>query len=303
MSEAMSAGCAERNDLTSVRVAWLAGRQQGVMKDRQLHACGLSRFAIRRWVAAQRLHPLLPGVYAVGHDSVSARGRLVAALFYGGEGAALSHRSGAAWWGTTEVDRDLIHISVATRRRSVAGIVVHHPRRLERVFLRGLPVTPLARTLLEFAAGASCEEVRKALAEADYRGLLVPRTLEAVMGRGRPGSATLRAAWAKHLPELAKTASPLEEEFLRVCERAALPIPEPNQWIGRYRVDALFRDARVIVKLDGKAAHSSAARRLTDHERDMKLRSLGYTVRRYSWHQVFGAPNTVVIDLQRSGVS
>ena len=36
---------------------------------------------------------------------------------------------------------------------------------------------------------------------------------------------------------------------------------------------------------------------MVDHRRDMKLRDLGYAVRRYSWYQVFFTPGAVIADL------
>ncbi len=154
-------------------------------------------------------------------------------------------------------------------------------------------MTPVARTLVDFAIDASFHELRKALAQADYRHHAEVEALASTMGRGRPGSAKLRKALETHLPQLARTETPLEDEFVLLCERYGLPIPEPNVWIGPYRVDAIWRDERVIVELDSKAAHSSAARRLVDHRRDLFLRRLGYLVRRYSWYQVFREPEAV----------
>jgi len=269
-----------------------------VVKNSQLWEYGLSRWTVARWVRAGRLHPIYPGVYAVGHTSLSLKGELIAALFHAGEGAALAHESAAFWWQLVDKPPPRIHIAVPGRRRCDARIVVHRPKDLERTFHRGVPVTPVPRTLLDLAAGASRDEVRKALAEADYRNLLEPPALLSMLRRGQPGSASLRAALDTHLPQLAETLSPLEDGFLLLCERHGFPMPEPNQWIGSYKVDALWRAERIIVELDGRDAHSSPAQRMRDHERDMKLRAAGYIVRRYSWHQVHLKPAEVAADLR-----
>ena len=112
------------------------------MKELQLRAQGLDRFAVRRWVEAGRLHRLYPGVYAVGHRVLTAAGELVAALFYAGDGAALSHVTAAHWWGLISGAPDVIHISMRHHRKPVDGLALHRPRRLERVLLHRLPVTP-----------------------------------------------------------------------------------------------------------------------------------------------------------------
>ena len=267
------------------------------MHHRQLRGLGLSKSAIGRWQHDGRLHELYRGVYAVGHLAMTAKSPLVAALFHAGQGSALSHGTGLHWWELLPAPPAEIHVAVPYRRRPTEGIVFHERRSLDRVFHHRLPVTPVPRTLLDFAATASINEVRKALAQADFKQLLQLESLKSVMGRGRPGSATLRAALDTHLPELAKTLSPLEDEFLFLCERDGIPLPLPNQWIGAKQVDALWPEHRVVVELDSKSAHGSDARRLMDHRRDLELRALGYVVRRYSWHQVFVTPDAVASDL------
>ncbi len=225
-------------------------------------------------------------------------GELIAALFYAGHGSALSHRSAAHWWGLIERRPERIHVSVVRRTRPTRGISLHHPRALQRVFWNDLPITPVPRTLVDLAVTATLKEMRKALAEADYQRRYDQEAILEAAGRGRPGSRVLKRALALHLPQLATTENDLEKEFIFICQRHGLPIPEPNVRIGPYRVDALFRDLRVVVELDGRAAHESEARKLTDHRRDLYLRRLGYTVRRYSWFQVFRAPRELATDLR-----
>ena len=133
-------------------------------------------------------------------------------------------------------------------------------------------------------------ELRKALAEADYREILDAEELRAVMGRGHPGSARLRSAIERHMPELARTLSPLEDVFLLLCEREGIPLPSRNAEIGPYMVDALWEDRRLIVELDGAAAHSSPDQRRRDEIRAAHLRGLGYTLLRFTWHDVVRQP-------------
>ena len=293
----MSQRPAMRDDRTELRVARLAAQQEGLVHERQLRAIGLDKRAVWRWREAGRLHRRYPHVYAVGHPAVSHRGRLIGALLYAGPGAALSHSSGASWWSLIDTRPDEIHVSAPVRRRAVDGVRIHHPQRVERVVHHGLPVTPVARTLLDFASEASVRQVRRAIARADYLGLLDAGALRDVLGQGRPGSAALRAVAADYLPQFTQTLSPLEDEFLLLCRRENIPLPLVNHRIGPYLVDAYWPAARLIVELDGRAAHGSDAQRHRDHERDMHLRSLGYTVLRYSWHQVLHAPKGVASEL------
>lgn len=210
-----------------VHVAELAGRQEGIVKHRQLRDLGLSKSAIGRWQHDGRLHELYRGVYAVGHRALTETSHLVAALFHAGLGSALSHGTGLQWWGLITRAPAEIHIAVPYRRQPTPGIVFHERRGLDRVFHHRLPVTPVPRTLLDFASTASVNDVRRALAQADFRNRLDLPALKAVMGRGLPGSATLRAAVEAHMPELAHTLSPMEDEFLLLCERHGFPVPHP----------------------------------------------------------------------------
>jgi hypothetical protein len=144
----------------------------------------------------------------------------------------------------------------------------------------------------------SFRELRRALAEADYRGLLDPTELRGVVGKGRQGSRALRAALDSHLPQLAETLSVLEERFLELCESAALPLPEVNARVGHLRVDALWRDRGLAVELDGGPAHGGAAAMKRDRNRELFLRSAGFRVVRYSWDQIVNHPDNVLTDLR-----
>jgi Transcriptional regulator, AbiEi antitoxin/Protein of unknown function (DUF559) len=290
---------AQRDKRDAEGLAGLATRQHGVVSRAQLESLGISRSAISRWVAVGRLHRIHPGVYSVGHSALSLDARLQAAWLYAGSGAAFSHTTAAWLWRVIDDEPKRIHLTVPGRRSSLPGVRLHHSRRLEIIDCRGLPVTTVARTLLDLASLVSPRQLRRALAEADYWRLLDPVELDSVLGKGRRGSRALRAAWDAHLPQLAKTLSALEEGFLDLCEQAGIPIPEVNGRVGRMRVDALRREHRVAVELDGAAAHASWAQIKRDRRREMVLRAKGFQIVRYTWDQVSGRPDEVAADLRR----
>ncbi len=118
------------------------------------------------------------------------------------------------------------------------------------------------------------------------------------MRRGRPGSASLRATLRVHMPQLAATLSVLEERFLELCESAGIPMPEVNARAGRMHVDALWRDAGLVVELDGAAAHSGWAAIRRDRQREVALRTMGFQVVRYTWSQLTEQPESVIADLR-----
>jgi very-short-patch-repair endonuclease len=251
-------------------------------------------------LASGRLHRIYPGVYAVGHRAIPLEGRLLAAVLYAGPGAALSHASATSWWGLIPWVPETIHVTSPRQRRSPNGVRVHRSTRLERVMHNGLPVTPVARTLLDFASLAPLEGVRKVVGEADFLKILDLDEIDRITGVGRPGSAKLRRALALHRPEYARTRSNLEDLFLDLCRRHRLAFPEVNVRVGAYTVDALWHTERVIVEVDGAHGHASYARMQRDRERDLALRRTGYTVLRYTWRQVTRQHAVVAADIRRA---
>jgi predicted transcriptional regulator of viral defense system len=277
----------------------LAQRQHGVVSRAQLHAQGVAGTAITRWLRAGRLHRIHPHVYALGHRAIPLEGQLWAALLYAGGGAVLSHTTAAWIWSLIDAEPRWIDLVARDRRRSLPGVRVQRRRLVERADCRGLPVTSVARTLLDLAGTLSYRQLRRAMSEADYRGLLDPSEIAAVLGRGRSGSRALRRALGTHLPELAQTVSVLEERFFELCEMAGLPLPEVNASVGSMRVDALWPAQRVAVELDGGDAHGSWAQIKRDRQRELALRAKGLQVVRYTWEQITTRADEVAADLWR----
>lgn len=290
-------GSSPPNQFRIVDVADLAQRQWGRVSWEQLRRAGVSKARLSSWLADGYLHWIHPGVYAVGHDAPSLEGELAAALLYAGPGAVLSHTSAAWWWQLTKQRPSVIEVSTPRCPRSRPGLLAYTRRSVERVWHRGLPVTTVAQTLLDFAARAPGAAVRRALAEADYHRLLDYRAALNVLGHGKPGSAKLRRAVGAYRPELAATRSVLEERFLALCEQACLPRPQVNVTVCGLTVDVFWPRQRLVVELDGQRGHGTTAQVARDHARDLRLRAAGFTVRRYGWDQVTRQPELVLVDL------
>jgi very-short-patch-repair endonuclease len=281
------------------RTLRLAERQWGVIARWQLLECGLSVAAISRWVAAGRLNRIYPGVYAVGHRALCIEGQLLAAILYAGPGAALSHASAAHWWELLPYLPITVDVVSPRQRRSLPDVRVHRATRVDRVMHRGLPVTPVPRTLLDFASVAPLARVRKAVAEADFHRRIDLKAIDAITGVGRTGSTKLKRALSLHRPEYALTLSPAEDLLLDLCHRHRLPFPEVNVPIGPDKVDALWRDARLIVEVDGGDGHATRAQMQRDRERELRLRGAGFSVFRYSGRQVTRERSAVAADIRR----
>src|SRR3954470_16344064 len=125
MPELCPVTSAQRKSGDIVRLARVAARQHGAVGVTQLHSCGVSEWAISRWVTVGRLHRVHPGVYALGHSSLPLFGRLHAALLYAGPNAALSHTTAAWLWKLIDAEPKRIHLSLQGRRLSLPAVRVH----------------------------------------------------------------------------------------------------------------------------------------------------------------------------------
>jgi very-short-patch-repair endonuclease len=286
MAEGWQSVSTPRKRIANLRAVEVAAQQWGVIGWRQLQACGVSGATASRWRKTGRLHSLYSGVDALGHPSVPVEGRMVAALLVAGDSAVLSHATAAWWWELIDREPALIHVSSPRRLRSPDGVWVHRRSALATTRHRRFPITSLPQTFLDLAATQPLNTIRRALAEADYRGILDTDEVAAAAGQGKPGSAALRAALKRHQPQLAHTRSELERAFLAMCEAARLPLPEFNQRVKGWTVDAVWRDYRLIVELDGYDNHHTPAQVARDRRKDLALRAAGFVVLRYTWEQL-----------------
>lgn len=281
------------------RVARLAGKQFGRVSRCQLRELGLSNATLHRWCEQGYLHRVLPRVYAVGHRAKTIEADLAAALLYAGPDAMLSHATAAWWVGLAISQPYMIDISTPRRCRSIPGIRLHTRRNLDRDWHGGLPVTPFVQTLLDYAAVASMTKLRVALARADFGQELNLTRIEAVLRRGRPGSARLRAALKRHQPMLARARSGAEVELFELCEAGHLSLPELNAEVGGWTVDALWRQERIAVEIDGPGNHRTPGQIRRDRRKEFDLRAAGFIVLRYSDEQIAKRPQQVIAELRR----
>jgi hypothetical protein len=274
----------------------LADRQWGRISTTQFAALGIDRRVVARWTESGYLLLVHPRVYALGHRAPSIEADLTAAVLYAGPGAMLSHATALWWLGLIDGPPRPIHVSTPRRCRSIRGIRVHGRRGCQRVWHHGLPTTSVDQALLDYSSVAPLERVRHALANADYHHVLDIAALQLIAGTG---GAKLRKALTRHEPKLARTGSPLERIFLPFCERAGIPLPDDvNVWIEGVLVDAVWREQRVVVELDGHDNHSSWAQIQRDRSNELRLRAAHYDVRRYGWAQLEDEAARVEDDLR-----
>ncbi|MEA2291007.1 MAG: hypothetical protein QOF17_27 [Solirubrobacteraceae bacterium] len=298
-----------RQVTTDGAIAVLASAQAGVVSRSQLLLLGLSPRAISWRVRVGRLHSIHRGVYSVGHRVLGVEGRWMAAVLVCGADAVLSHASAAAAWDLRPAAA-AIDVTVPLRCRvRRPGIRSHRSGTLTADLVtahRGIPVTTPARTLLDLAAiGVRGRPLERLLDRAELLRLVDFADVRAALDRhpGRPGAAALGALLSRYAAGSTVTRSELEERFLGLCDRYALPRPDVNRRIdGGIEVDFLWPGARLVVEVDGYAFHRSPTAFEEDRARDVALVLAGYRVLRFTWTQVTRRPAEVARALRRAKV-
>jgi predicted transcriptional regulator of viral defense system len=150
------------------RIAVLAEAQHGVVARRQLLKLGLSTQAIDRRRERGRLHDLRRGVYSVGHRRLTRRGRWMAATLAAGPDAVLSHRSAGALWDLFPDHGGLVEVTSA-RQIAQPGLRTYRHRLApdESAVVDGIPITTVARTLLDLTAVLARPRLARAVERAE----------------------------------------------------------------------------------------------------------------------------------------
>ncbi len=201
-------------------VALIAADRHGVVSRPQLLQAGLTNAAITRWAQTGRFHRIHRGVFAVGHRVLTREGWWMAAVLACGERAVLSHATAAAAW-DLQRNEGAIHVTVPGSRKAPRGIGLHRSATLtaaEIAEYRGIPVTRVARTIIDLARTVTEDELARIVDEADRRQLVDFRDMKSAR------STSLRAVLKNYDP--APTRSEMERRFRRLCRRHGLPMPE-----------------------------------------------------------------------------
>ena len=154
----------------------------------------------------------------------------------------------------------------------------------------GIPVTSLARTLLDLAPILTQRRLIQAIDRAERQELFDLNAIEEVLIRApsRKGAGALRRAIAAYKPR--NTRKEFEYRFLDLIETSSLPSPNTNVLVHGatdvHEVDAFWPAHNLVVELDSFAFH----RTRLDHERDANktsdLELAGHRVVRLAWSDV-----------------
>jgi hypothetical protein len=242
-------------------------------------------------------------VYAVGHSRLTPRARMWAAVLACGgvDAAVLSHRTAAAAWDLRPLPSGKLDVTTMRRSVSTAKLRLHKGQTLDPLddVVRqpdGLPVTSVARTLVDLAGVLTAQQLERTCHRAEILRRLDAAHVERLLASRRSrGARNLRAALATlacGAPEI--TRSELEERFLALVVDAGLPRPEVNAMVAGHEVDFLWRRQRLVAEVDGAATHLTPTAFEEDRRRDAGLQVAGFKVVRFTWRQIAQDPRDVV---------
>lgn len=276
----------------------LLTRQSGVVARRQLLDAGMDDADVRRFVRRRELSRVHPGVFVEHTGEPTWQQRAWAAVLHAWP-AVLCDASALRSYGLgVQRDDHPIDVLVAAHRHPVApaGVRVHRSRDLTDAAWRASPPRlGLEVTVVRMADRAENEHAAvRLLTDAVGSRRTTPRRLQAALEK-TPRLAR-RALLTAVLADVADgTHSVLERAYLHRVERAH-GLPAASRQVrsagsGRtaYR-DVLVGAYGLVVELDGRAHHGTAAARARDLDRDLAAAVDGLQTVRLAWGQVVGDP-------------
>ncbi len=291
----------------------IAQKRHGVILTSDLEVLGLDHNA--RQAVTRGLHRIARGAFCVDKPTSPSHWhslRTVAALAARNDHVIASHVSAAVahglpLWGT---DLDLVHLTSAkTSRVARAGVVVHRAE-APHVDARGIPVTDVARTIVDCARSSSRDS---SVAMADYAlhtGMTTREQLAAALS-GAVGRGVSRARAVVALADR-RSESVGETRTRLICVDAGIDVT-PQVWlrdvdgIAFARVDLRVDGMPVVIEFDGKEKYEwieerpvdSAAKHWQEKVRRERIEDLGYVVVNIYW-SMLDNPAAVVAKIRRA---
>lgn len=278
----------------------LARSQHGVVTTAQaVRLLGPSRKA--RWVAEGRLISAQTAVFRLTGSPQTWHQELHAAAL--SSDGIVSHRSAAELWGMIQ-PAGFVDLSVRPDRlpRVRPPAVLHRIKDLRAdlaVDREGMPVTDPVRTIIDLGLVLPKRSVNEALGRALSLRLITigqARGLREALGRqGRNGTGVVGEIIEGRLLTGGGDTSALETRLVDLAVRFSLPsftlqheVWHAGRCIGR--IDAAYPDLKLAIEVDGYEWHSSPEAFQRDRTRQNHLVNLGWTVLRFTWHDVVRNP-------------
>ena len=265
----------------------------------QLVRAGITAEEIKQRVRRGTLLRVHRGVYRVGHRAPSLEARYLAAVWACGDGALLSGRAAAHLLGLLRGGAPQPEVTARTERR-VKGVTTRRSLRThpaDATTWNAIPVTTVARTLVDLAAVLASDELARACHEAGVRLRTTPADVGVALARwpNAPGAGKLRRVM---LGDVRVSLSKLEARVLARLSAAGLALPRTNCLAGGRRVDCRWPEQRLTVELDSYRYHHSRRSWELDRRREREAHARGDEFRRYTYGDVLEEPRLMLAELR-----
>jgi hypothetical protein len=243
-------------------------------------------------------------VYSLGpRELLTYKGLYMAAVLACGPGAALSHRSAARLHALRNTGYSRIEVTVPGRsHRAHPGVAVHRSTTLTQqdiTTVENIPVTTIARTLLDLGEVITTRQLERAFDQADSLQALDGRALNDQLARNptRPGAKAVRHVLNTHYIGSTPTENEFEEALLALTRSLNLPDPiaqyyiDPGDGDPPIKADFAWPDQRIVVETDGRKTHGTRQAFESDRRRDQRLTAAGWRVIRTTWRQLTERPH------------
>ena len=166
----------------------------------------------------------------------------------------------------------------------------------------GIPVTAVARTLIDLAGALGRDRFRDLLDKVLVSRTVTVKRLEAraveLRTARRPGCAVVLRLLEERHPESTRARNGWEANVLRTIGRLGLAPPRVNYRVrvgGRIRyIDLAWPDRKIALELDGFAPHTNRRVFDDDRVRQNDLVAAGWTVYRVTWTAFSANPRTAL---------
>ncbi len=281
----------------------LAARQHGAVSRAQLAGAGMSVGAIDHRLKKRALRPIHRGVYCTGPIAGRYQ-REIAVLLACGPEAVISDRTAAGILGMIPEPGREAPVDVAgprSLRGPASGVRLHRrgPLESDEVTERhGVLLTGPSRTILDLASCLGPWELERVLAGALRRKLVHPDSIAAMLARhSRRRGCRILGALVRDAAGPDLTRSEAETRFLALLRKAGVPRPRVNAVVGGLEVDFFWPDRHIVVEIDGFAYHAHRSAFENDRRRGAVLAANGVTEIRFTWRQIHGEPDRVLVQL------
>jgi very-short-patch-repair endonuclease len=289
-----------------LRITAMASHHHGAFTRKMALDAGATPSMLDRRARTGEWQRPYEGVYVIAGSAASWERAVVTAVFSSGAGAVASHATAAHLWDIGARPRS-IEVSSSLKGRPDRQHVIHRSTDLDQqdaTERHGIPITTVARTLVDIGVPWGEATASRALDEAQRKTLTDLRTVAGVLHRvarkGRRGVGVMRVVLEDRLGWAGITQSQLEDEFLRILRTAGVELPTSQVRIIRRggrtvaRVDFVYLELRLIIELDGERYHTDRGTFRSDRRRQNELIQEGYRVLRFTAWDVFAAPEYVV---------